>query len=217
MSPAGRPDRAEEAAPAAASPVTAPAGDGNVNLHEAELGKRLRELRRAHGHSLAKVADATNISTSFLSLVEAGRSDITLRRLLRLIDFYGITLGDLLPDGDGEEHLVVRRDARRHVVSPAEGIDCFYLFFEPGRVMMPMLFHIQAGGSTAERARHDGEEFVYVLQGQLRIEVEGLEPLTLTEGDSAYFPGSRPHAYSNDGADELRFIAVVTPPSLHVY
>ncbi len=201
-----------------------PAGDpdvaeapGEVNLHEAELGKRLKKLRREHGHSLAKVAEATNISTSFLSLVEAGRSDITLRRLLRLMDFYDVTLAELLPDVDAEEHLVVRRDAGRHVVSPAEGIDCYYLFFEPGRVMMPMLFHIKPGGSTAERARHEGEEFVYVLEGNLRIEIEGLEPLSLNPGDSAYHPGNRPHAYSNDGPDELKFIAVVTPPSLHVY
>lgn len=57
----------------------------------------MRALRRTRGLSLADVGEATRISPSFLSLVEKGKSDITIGRLVRLVEFYGISINDLLP------------------------------------------------------------------------------------------------------------------------
>src|ERR1700722_5235199 len=94
----------------------------------AGLAEGLRELRRSRGLSLADVAEATQISPSFLSLVEKGKSDITIGRLVRLVEFYGVALSDLVPT-----HAtpcvpeVLRQDERRVVHSPAEGIDIFLL------------------------------------------------------------------------------------------
>ena len=70
------------------------------------LGARLRAIRADRGLSLSAVAEATGISTSFLSLVETGKNDITFGRLRRLIDYYGVTLIDLLPPS--EDTVVVR-------------------------------------------------------------------------------------------------------------
>ena len=62
--------------------------DDPIRLNEGferQLGKRLRELRRTGGYRLAQVAEATGISTSFISHIENGKSDITFMRLDRLI------------------------------------------------------------------------------------------------------------------------------------
>ena len=56
----------------------------------------MRAARLARGFSLGQVAAATDISRSFLSLVENGKSDITIGRLTRLIDHYGISVADLI-------------------------------------------------------------------------------------------------------------------------
>ena len=64
------------------------------------LGGRLKAVRRARRLSLADVSEATDVSASFLSLVENDKSDIAIGRLVRLIEFYGISIGDLLP-GEG--------------------------------------------------------------------------------------------------------------------
>jgi transcriptional regulator with XRE-family HTH domain len=61
------------------------------------VGAALRQVRKARGLSLHDVAEGTGISASFLSLVEKDRSDISIGRLVRLIDFYGISITDLLP------------------------------------------------------------------------------------------------------------------------
>ena len=64
------------------------------------LGARLKSVRRARRLSLAEVSEATDVSASFLSLVENDKSDIAIGRLVRLIEFYGISIADLLP-GEG--------------------------------------------------------------------------------------------------------------------
>ncbi|WP_028057884.1 XRE family transcriptional regulator [Candidatus Solirubrobacter pratensis] len=178
------------------------------------LGSGLRTLRRARRLSLSDVADATGISASFLSLVETGRSDITIGRLTRLVDFYGVTINDLLP-AVGDDADVVRRADARQLHSPDEGIDVYLLTSGTDRTMMPMLLVFEPGAGLAELGRHRGEEFVHVLAGVLRLEVEGSDPRVLQSGDSAYYPGDRPHLFRN-GSDEqrLRLICVDSPPPL---
>ena len=59
-----------------------------------DLGRRLRELRTSRKLSLAEVAEATSMSPSFLSVVENGQSDITVSRLMRLVQWYGVSVSD---------------------------------------------------------------------------------------------------------------------------
>ena len=66
--------------------------------HQAGLGAALRAARTRRGLSLAQVAEATGISRSLLSLIETGRSDITIGRLDKLSLLYDVRLSELLPE-----------------------------------------------------------------------------------------------------------------------
>lgn len=179
------------------------------------LGAELRGLRRARRLSLSQVAEATRISASFLSLVENGRSDITIGRLVRLVDFYGVSIVDLLPSGESGDPEVVRVGERHRLHSPGEGVDIFLLAFDTRRAMMPMLLVLEAGAALAEYGRHEGEEFVHVLKGRLELDISGAEPRVLAQGDSAYYPADRPHLFRNADADgPLELLCVDTPPNL---
>jgi transcriptional regulator with XRE-family HTH domain len=100
------------AAPARSYAATVAAGPNS-------LGARLRALRTGRGHSLAEVAEATGLSASFLSLVENGRSDITISRLVRVVDFYRVRITDLLDAAPSADSMVVRRNEHRHLYSRA--------------------------------------------------------------------------------------------------
>lgn len=180
------------------------------------LADGLRAVRRSRGLSLANVAAATDISASFLSLVEQGKSDITIGRLVRLVDFYGISINDLLPGTIGPSFPeVVRTPERRLVHSPAEGIDVFLLSGDTRRTMMPMLLEFEPGAHLAEHGRHEGEEWVHVLDGTLSLELKGAEPQLLGAGDSGYYPADRPHMFRNaSDSERLRLICVDSPPNL---
>jgi XRE family transcriptional regulator, regulator of sulfur utilization len=180
------------------------------------VGEQLRQVRKARQLSLAEVADGTGISASFLSLVEKERSDITIGRLVRLIEFYGISITDLLPGSTASGYPeIVRPEERRLLHSPAEGIDVHLLSADTRHQMMPMQVEFEPGAQLAEYGRHAGEEWLIVVEGELRLELEGATPQILGPGDSAYYPAERPHLFSNASATErLRLICVDTPPTM---
>jgi transcriptional regulator with XRE-family HTH domain len=180
------------------------------------VGGALRAVRKARALSLAEVADATGISASFLSLVENDRSDITIGRLVRLLEFYGISITDLLPGPAAPGYPeVVPPGERKLLRSPAEGIEVYLLTQDTRHVMMPLLVEFEPGAGLAEPGRHAGEEFVLVLDGTLRLELEGAEPRLLGPGDAAYYPAERPHTMRNASRDEpLRLVCVDTPPTM---
>ena len=169
----------------------------------------LRALRQARDLSLADVAKGTSISASFLSMVEKGRSDITIGRLIRLMQFYGVSLADLLPHTQGSDPGIVHEHERRRLHSAAEGMDIFMLAPESERGMMPMLLAFEPGAGRKDYGRHAGQEFLFVLDGELILELEGSEPRRLKAGDSATYPGDRPHLLRNGSTRRpLRLICV---------
>lgn len=190
---------------AAAPPTGRHAADG--------LGEQLRAIRMSRGFTLATVAAGTKISKSFLSLLEAGKSDITVGRLMRLVDLYGISVGDLLPQAPTTDLVAVGREGERQLLaSPSEGIRDYLLTPVTNREMLPFVGVFDPGGKNGDYAEHEGEEFAYVLEGTFTLQVEGREPIVLDEGDSVHFPAHLPHRYANTASRQSRLLCVVTPP-----
>ena len=76
--------------------------------HQPALGRRLKALRTSRGLSLKELGAETGVSASFLSMVESGRNDLSVGRLMVLADFYGVGLDDVLPGRRTDRHLAVR-------------------------------------------------------------------------------------------------------------
>jgi transcriptional regulator with XRE-family HTH domain len=188
--------------------------DGAETQSSLGVGAALRAARRARGLSLAQVAAATDISRSLLSLIENGRSDITIGRLVRLSHLYGVHVSDLLDAPPSPNHVVVRADERRHLPMPDEGLDLHLLTPDSNRAFLPFLATFEPGGGVVDGVKHPGEEFVHVLEGRIRLEVAGEEPVILEEGDSAYYLSDRAHRWSNAGDGPARLISVAGPPPL---
>lgn len=181
------------------------------------LSAKLRGLRQERGLPLSEVAEETQISASFLSLVENGKSDITIGRLTRLVEFYDISITDLLPSQPPADAHVVRRGEGHRLHSPVEEIDVALLTPDTGRAMMPMLLEFEPGAQRAEYGSHarGTEEFLHVISGELILELEGSGPRRLRSGDSAYYPGEHPHLLRNASRTRpLKVLCVNDPPVL---
>ena len=179
-----------------------------------ELGARLRQLRRSRGVSLAEVADGTGISPSFLSMVEKGKSDITVSRLMRLVHWFGVSVADLVQEPDNAAVQVVRAGDRRSLRLADEGIEIQMLTPDGHHAMMPVINVYDEGGGMVDPTRHDGEEFIHVLEGRLELTVAGGDPIVLETGDSAYYRSDAPHSFRNAGNGVARFFGITTPPNL---
>lgn len=184
-------------------------------LHRARMtssipvSMRLRNLRLKRQLSLAAVAKATGISVSFLSAIERAQRSASVGTLRKLARFYSINILAFFNPSAANPHLV--RPVERKVMEAGEGVHMELLAW--GNTMMePHLFRIAPGKGSGEAYAHEGEEFLYILQGQLEISLDEGEPFRLHPGDSFYFESSTPHRWVNPGQKETWVLWVNTPP-----
>ena len=174
-----------------------PAGDpGDLGAVLAAVGPRLRALRRRRGVTLAELAAATGISVSTLSRLEGGGRRPTLELLLPLARAHGVPIDELVgapQTGDPRVHLrPVRRDGMTYVP----------LTRRPGGTQAYKIILPRHDG--AEPKSHEGYEWLYVLNGRLRL-VLGDRELVLAPGEAAEFDTHVPHLLdsADDGPVEL--------------
>jgi transcriptional regulator with XRE-family HTH domain len=179
------------------------------------LGRHLRSTRQEHGLSLNDVASATDISTSFLSQVEKGESDITISRLVRIADFLGIELTQLIRASRSDEGTVeiFRGQSGEVIESPDEGIVARILG-RPTWVLQPSIDIYRPGGSfgidAGRSAVHSRECFVYVVEGEFELRVGDRAGERLKAGEAALFRGAG-RGIENVGKDDGCLIAVTVP------
>jgi transcriptional regulator with XRE-family HTH domain len=158
------------------------------------VGPRLRTLRQARQSTLSEVSTTTGISVSTLSRLESGARRPTLELLLPLAKTYGVTLDDLVgaPEtGDPRIHLRPVTVGRMTIVPltrRAGGIQAFKLVF-PGT---DREHGEHRENCEPEPETHEGYEWLYVLNGRLRM-VLGENELTLEPGEAAEFDTRVPH------------------------
>jgi transcriptional regulator with XRE-family HTH domain len=184
-------------------------------MEKTVLAERLKELRAEHGLSLAQLARATGISSSFLSLIEQAQSDITIGRLARLAEFYDVGLADLLdgpPTAPGDHVRILRATSEHMMHSAAEGVDVFDLACGARWILDPMLGIFRPGGSIEIDTEHEHERLIFVLEGTFELAFHGEAPTRLRRGEGAAFHSVHRHRITNVGPGHGRVLGVRMHP-----
>jgi DNA-binding transcriptional MerR regulator/mannose-6-phosphate isomerase-like protein (cupin superfamily) len=173
------------------------------------IGLRLRRLRTQRRLSLAQVARAAGISVGFLSSLERSQMTASVGTLRRLAHFYRTNILDFFDATELNTRLV--RPPKRKVLDAGPGVRMELLAWG-NKVMEPHLFRIKPAAGSGEAYTHEGEEFLFVLRGELKIALDG-EEYHLKRGDSFYFESATPHRWKNPGRSETWLLWVNTPPT----
>jgi DNA-binding transcriptional MerR regulator/quercetin dioxygenase-like cupin family protein len=173
------------------------------------IGIRLRQLRVRRGLSLGPVAKAVGISLGFLSALERSHMSASVSTLRKLARFYKTNILDFF-DAAKSQSRVVQPNGRK-VLEAGPGVRMELLAWG-NTVMEPHLFRIAPDAGSGESYAHEGEEFLYVLQGEFQISLEEKE-YRLESGDSFYFESATPHRWKNPGRRETWVLWVNTPPT----
>jgi DNA-binding transcriptional MerR regulator/quercetin dioxygenase-like cupin family protein len=184
---------------------TPPAADGNAGA----IGAHLRRLRAKRRLSLAQVARAVGISVGFLSALERSQMSGSVGTLRKLARFYKTNILDFF-NASGASSRQVRADDRK-VLEAGPGVRMELLAWG-NTVMEPHLFRVAPQAGSGDSYAHEGEEFLYVLRGELAITLEE-EEYRLKPGDSFYFESATPHRWKNTGRTETWLLWVNTPPT----
>jgi len=182
-----------------------PAADGNAGA----IGTHLRQLRAKRRLSLAQVARAVGISVGFLSALERSQMSGSVGTLRKLARFYKTSILDFFDTQEARSLQV--RPRERKVLDAGPGVRMELLAWG-NTVMEPHLFRVAPGSGSGDSYTHEGEEFLYVLRGELQIAVNEDE-YRLKPGDSFYFESATPHHWKNPGRAETWVLWVNTPPT----
>jgi DNA-binding transcriptional MerR regulator/quercetin dioxygenase-like cupin family protein len=183
-----------------------PVADGN----SCAIGGHLRQLRVRRRLSLAQVAQAVGISVGFLSALERSQMSGSVGTLRKLARFYKTNILDFF-DANGASSRQVQ-PAQRKVLEAGPGVRMELLAWGNTTVMEPHLFRVAPDAGSGDSYTHEGEEFLYVLRGELAITLEK-EEYRLKAGDSFYFESATPHHWKNPGRAETWVLWVNTPPT----
>jgi transcriptional regulator with XRE-family HTH domain len=174
-------------------------------------------LRKARHWTLKEVGDRSGLAFSTISKAERGIISLTYDNILKIAFAFEMGMSELLSEASGSEVsdvvTVERRGTAQILENPYYVMNMLCSARKKKR-MMPVLATIKAQ-SVQEFSRfinHPGEEFVYVVEGQLTFQIEGHEPRVLEPGDSVYFDSGLGHAYLSTGAVEAKLIVVCWHP-----
>lgn len=174
------------------------------------IGRQLARLRHQQNLTLTAVARKTGLSVSFLSALERGHANASIASLQKLVHLYKTNVLSLFGGQEQAKRLVRPRD--RKVLEPHPGVKMELLAF--GNVIMePHLYRIAPGASSGGSYHHEGEEFIYVLQGGLEIWLDEIERYVLEEGDSLYFQSSQAHRWRSLSHKDTVLLWINTPPT----
>lgn len=197
-------ERANGDAPPLAATKTKPAAS------PASIGIKLRNLRAARGLTLKDAAAAAGISAGFLSSLERSQVDASIATLQKLARLYDTNFLSFFDDAEAPSKLV--RPAERKVLETQPGT--FIELLALGHTMMEsQLWRIAPGASSGGSYHHEGEEFIYVLQGRFDIWLDEAEHYALKPGDSLYFSSAQAHRWLNPGKSETKLLWINTPPT----
>lgn len=189
-------------------------GLADKSIADTQVGSKLRYTRRLRGLTLKEVADAAECSESLLSKIENGRADPSLKTLRKLVSALGLTIGQLFAQEDSPENVVMRAATRVAFETGPNGGGRV----EPlaphsgGHLLECHLHHIGVGDGSGDTFTHEGEEFGYVLEGELELIVDGRR-FTASAGDSFCFRSERPHSWRNLSPTGSRVLWINTPPT----
>jgi transcriptional regulator with XRE-family HTH domain len=173
-----------------------------------DVGSVVKNLRKQHGMSLGQLAKESGLSTSFLSEVERGQSDISVRRLARLAAVFGHDLGSLLGYSARRTAPQVIAGGNRIEVDRGDGIT-YVAFRIPGTGLELFAATLAPHSSFQTPLTHAGFDVCYVAEGEIGLEFDGQE-YRYAHGECATWPGSYPHLVRNPGDVPAVIVAITT-------
>ena len=179
------------------------------------IGERIKKKRNEKNFSLRELASKVDLSASFLSQIEQGKASPSIENLKKIANYLEVKVSYLIEEEDeslGSFH--IKREDRKFVESIDSKTSIALLTSSKiEKNMEPIMYEIKPGGESGRGFfNHNGEEFVYIIEGSLDIYIED-QLTTLNEGDSFYFKSTLNHRFKNNGKKLTKAIWVVTPPT----
>ena len=175
---------------------------------DGQLGANLRSTRKRRNLTLSQVSEKSGLSPSFISALERGNTGVSVNSLFRLAEAIGTTLPTLTTnDLDGGKHHFVPAGRRRRFVTDDESLLIEDVIFKPAG-MEAEIAHIAPGRDSDGFYSHRGQEFLFILTGELSFWLGPDEFYAMKTGDALYLHSHRPHRWANESRERTSVLWV---------
>lgn len=182
-----------------------------------KIGNKLRLLRLSRGITIKDLSVSTGLSSSYISQLERDMLNPSIDSLKKICDSYDIPLSAFFDDSKFNElatdGAIIQATQRKSLTTDDSRVEMYLLSpQENSNIELLMIIAQPGGGSGNLRHTHHGEECGVVLEGTMKLEVNGLT-YHLQAGDSIHFLSEKGHRWSNEGEEVMVSIWAITPPS----
>ena len=174
-----------------------------------EIGKKIRKYRMQNELTLEELASRSELSKGFLSQIENDITSPSIATLNDIVEVLGVDLSTFFKD---DKETKITFNENDFFVDEKEEMTVNWIVPNSNNnVMEPILLELQKGQSSFEISPYEGEEFGYILEGEVNL-IFGDNDYTLQDGETFYFKGDRTHYLKNKSNKVAKILWLSTPP-----
>lgn len=186
-----------------------------------KIGAKVRLVRENRKLTIDDVSERTNLSSQMISSIEDGSLVPNLTPLIKIARVLGVRLGTFMDDDENLGPVVARASEKKEVTRFSDRGNAvnsdldFYTLAQnkAGRHMDPFVIDIfPSSEEEVKLSSHEGEEFIYVLEGEVEI-LYGKDKYELKAGDSIYYESIVAHHVHSHGSEKAKILAVIYTPA----
>ncbi|MGZ7043605.1 MAG: helix-turn-helix domain-containing protein [Methanobacterium sp.] len=188
---------------------------------ENKLGEKIRQIRENHEMSVGELAAQSQCSSEIIVNIESGELIPSLTPLIKIARALGVRLGTFLDDAPQTGPVMVKSGQSKQVIHfsgkddhpDVSALDFYSLASgKADRHMEPFIIDVHLPGTDDYKlSSHEGEEFIYVMDGEIEI-LYGQDKYLVSAGDSIYYDSIVPHDLHAYGGKDAKILAVVYTP-----
>jgi transcriptional regulator with XRE-family HTH domain len=174
-----------------------------------EIGVRIKKIRTQQKRTLQEIADASGFTKSLLSKIENGVVIPPVATLTKIAKALGVKVSTLVEqEQNGDKIFTPSVEIRPDKLTQTEKGYSIYPFASEhvNKKMQPFLFCGTKGEVLEHTLSHEGEEFIYMLEGEMKFKVGNIEYI-LKPGDSLYFNSVEGHGVI-PLSDEIKYLDI---------
>jgi transcriptional regulator with XRE-family HTH domain len=186
------------------------------------IGSKIKGIRESKNLSVEEIAERSGLSIDQINSIETDQNLPSLGPLIKIARALGVRLGTFMDDSDALGPVVCRAEEREQnsSISFSNGATDArkHMEYHPlaqqkaGRHMEPFVIDINPEDAPDfQLSAHEGEEFIYVMQGEVEI-IYGKDTYTLKEGDSIFYDSIVKHHVHGAPGKSAKILAVVYIP-----
>ena len=177
------------------------------------VGQKIRTFRKMRKLTVHRLADDSATSASMISQIENGKASPGLATMVRIAKALGLSVGDLISDGEAVPRSRVVRKEQRSFVEWGKASKKYLITPRPFQHVEAYELDLAPGDRIEDLTYGDTSILLVVTGGEGSVRVND-ELFDLREGDSLSFTTSEKHGFINRGVTPFRAIFLLTPPAI---